>query len=181
MLLIQVLNRDFRRFPNAVSDYAIGKTARLFRAYVVTGSLAAPLLAALFWGSAVPVYPAAISGYLLLMLAGRICLGRFPNSPRGSGRTLSGTIHHAATLLAFAAAYMTIAEAEPVVTASAAAPLPAVLTLMKHAISIVFIGVVLTMTEPLRRYFGLTERLFLAATAIWFLQAALSFVAVVPG
>ena len=175
LMLFQAINRDFRWRPAAVSSYGIGPTARMFSASVVVGSLAAPLLAALFWVSRAPVYPAAISLYLVAMMVGRIGVGLFPNSPHGSPRTLSGTIHHGATLLAFTAAWMTIAEAEPVLTASAAAPLPGILTLMKHAISLGFIGVVLAMTEPLHRYFGLAERLFLYATALWFLLAALSF------
>ena len=45
LLSFQVLNRDYGVFTHAVSDYGVGKTAGLFRAYVTIASLAVPLLA----------------------------------------------------------------------------------------------------------------------------------------
>ena len=91
-----------------------------------------------------------------------------------SPRTVSGTIHHAATLLAFTCAYMTVAEATPLLAATVGEPLTGLLSALKHVISLTFVAVVLTITPPLRRYFGLVERIFLYATALWFLTATLT-------
>ena len=174
LISFQFLNRDYRWFAHAVSDYGVGKTAGLFRVYVLSGSLAAPLLAWQFWHASAPSYPAIIPVYLLLVMLGRLALGLFPNDLRGTPRTKSGQIHHAATLLAFACAYMTVAEATPLLTASVTDALSTALLLLKHLISAGFIAVVITISPPLRRFFGLAERLFLYSTALWFLTASLT-------
>ena len=174
LLSFQFLNRDYRWFSHAISDYGIGKTARLFKVYVLTGSVAAPLLAWQFWQASAPDYPAVISIYLLLIMLGRLALGLYPNDLHGLPRTRAGQIHHAATLLAFACAYMTVAEATPLLAASVTDALSPALTLLKHIISAGFIAVVVTISPPLRRFFGVAERLFLYATAIWFLTASLT-------
>ena len=174
LLSFQVLNRDYRWFSHAISDYGVGKTARLFKVYMLTGSLAAPLLAWQFWQASAPSYPAVIPIYLLLVMLGRMALGLYPNDLQGTARTKAGKIHHAATLLAFACAYMTVAEASPLLTASVSGALYTALTLLKHLISAGFIAVVITISPPLRPFFGLAERLFLYATAVWFLTASLT-------
>lgn len=176
MLLIsfQFLNRDEGIFTHAVSNYGLGRSARWFRAYVIAGSLAAPVLAWQFWGARDPTYPPIIPLYLLLVMLGRLALGLCPNDLRGAPRTVSGTVHHAATLLAFTCAYMTVAEATPLLAATVGEPLTGLLSALKHVISLTFVAVVLTITPPLRRYFGLVERIFLYATALWFLTATLT-------
>jgi hypothetical protein len=45
LVAFQVMNRDYGPFSHAVSDYGIGRTARLFKLYVFAGTVAAPLLA----------------------------------------------------------------------------------------------------------------------------------------
>ena len=62
MLSFQVLNRDYGLFAHAVSDYGVGRTAGLFRAYVTGGSLAAPFFAFFFLQAQNPVYPPANPG-----------------------------------------------------------------------------------------------------------------------
>lgn len=174
LVAFQFLNRDYGLFSHAISDFGIGKTAGLFKLYVLSGSIAAPLLAWQFWSAAQPGYPASIPAYLVLVTAGRLALGLFPNDPRGTPRTTSGQIHHAATLLAFVCAYMAVAEATPLLAASVTGPLSTALISLKHLISLGFIAVMLCMSPPLRRLFGLAERLFLYATAAWFLMASLT-------
>ena len=173
LLSFQVLNRDYGLFTHAVSDYGVGRTAGLFRFYVTLGSIAAPMLAWLFWQSRDPVYPAAIPAYLTLMMLGRMAVGLFPNDLHGAPRTTSGNIHHAATLVAFTSAYLTIADATPLLVATS--PNGEVLLWVKHSFSAGFFAVVLTISPPLRRWFGLAERLFLYSCATWFLFVSLSF------
>lgn len=173
LLSFQVLNRDYGVFTHAVSDYGVGKTAGLFRAYVTIASLAVPLLAWLFWQSRMPVYPAAIPVYLLLMTLAQIAVGLYPNDLRGQPHTRVGQIHHAATLVAFTCAYLTIADATPLLVATSR--LGEILLGVKHLFSAGFFAVVLTISPPLRPWFGMAERLFLYSCATWFLFVSLSF------
>lgn len=173
LLAFQVLNRDYGVFAHAVSDYGVGKTAGLFRAYVLVASTATPLLAYLFWRSQDPAYPPAIPVYLLLMMAAQVVLGLYPNDLRGTTRTRAGQIHHAATLIAFTCAYLTIVDATPLLVATS--PLGQVLSWIKHCFSLGFFAVVVTISPPLRRWFGLAERVFLYSCATWFLCVSLSF------
>ncbi|MBC7735986.1 MAG: DUF998 domain-containing protein [Candidatus Saccharibacteria bacterium] len=173
LLSFQVLNRDYGLYAHAVSDYGVGKTAGLFRAYVIVGSLSAPLLAVLFWQSRDPVYPAAIPVYLGLLMMAQIVLGLYPNDLRGTPRTRAGKVHHVATLVAFTCAYLTIADATPLLVATSL--MGEVLNWVKHCFSLGFFAVMLTISPPLRRWFGLAERLFLYSCAVWFLCVSLSF------
>jgi hypothetical protein len=174
LLSFQWLARDYGLFTHAVSDYGVGRTARAFRFYMLAGSLAAPLLALQFWLAANPAYPPGIPVYLLLVMVSRMALGLFPNDLRGTPRTRSGHIHHLATLVGFTCAYMTTAEATPLLAATVDGWLSDALLWSKHLISLGFIAVIATISAPLRRYFGLAERLYLYATALWFLTASLT-------
>ena len=174
LISFQFLNRDYPFFSHAISDYGVGKTAGLFKIYVLAGSIAAPVLAWQFWSAKAPAYPATISIYLLLVMIGRVGIGLFPNDLRGTPRTRAGHIHHAATLLAFACAYMAVVEATPLLSASVTGPLSTILVLLRHLISASFIAVVIVISAPLRRFFGLVERLFLYSTALWCLTASLT-------
>ena len=174
LIAFQFLNRGYGWFTHSVSDYGSGKTAHLFKIYVITGSIAAPLLAWQFWVARNPGYPPMIPVYLLLVMVGRLGIGLYPNDLRGAPRSTSGQIHHAATLLASTCAYMTVAEATPLLAATVSGPLSAALTGLKHLISVDFVAVVLTISPPLRRFFGLAERVFLYACAVWCLLASLT-------
>ena len=68
---------------------------------------------------------------------------------------------------------MTVAEATPLLVATVSDTMTLVLSGLKHLISVTFIAVVLTITPPLRQFFGLMERVFLYSTALWFLTASL--------
>ena len=100
-------------------------------------------------------------------------LGLYPNDLRGTPRTHAGKVHHAATLVAYTCAYLTIADATPLLVATS--PMCEVLTWVKHCFSLGFFAVMLTISPPLRRWFGLAERLFLYSCAVWFLCVSLSF------
>jgi hypothetical protein len=173
MMALQVWNRELGLFVHPISDYGLGKSAALFRIYVTAGSVAAPLLAYLFWQSKAPVYPAAIPVYLGLMMVARVLLGLYPNDPRDLPRTRAGRIHHAATLVAFTTAYLTIVEATPLLVATSR--LGEVLLWVKHFFSLGFFAVVLTIAPHWRQWFGLAERMFLYSCALWFLCVCLSF------
>ena len=174
LLSFQLLNRDYGQFAHAVSDYGVGKTARLFKVYVISGSTAAPLLAWQFWAAGPPGYPATISIYLVLVMLGRLAIGLFPNDLRGTPRTRAGRLHRAATLLAFTCAFMTVTEATPLLATNVHDTASTVLVVLKHLISAGFIAVIITISAHMRRFFGLAERMFLYATALWCLVASLT-------
>ena len=174
LVSFQILNRDYSLLPQAVSSYGLGKTAGLFRAYLLAGSIAAPLLAVQFWMARDPAYPWVISVYLGLVALGRIGIAIYPNHPSGAPEGFARQMHHASTLLAFACAYMAVVEATPLLSRGLEHGLPEALEWLRHVISAGFIAVVLTISSPLRRYFGLAERVFLYATALWFLTASLT-------
>ncbi len=174
LLSFQLLNRDFALLPQAVSSYGLGKTAGWFKIYLLAGSIAAPLLAWQFWQATAPAYPKMIPVYLLLVALGRMGVAIYPNYPRGDPEGFARQMHHAATLLAFTCAYMAVIEATPRLSQGLEHGLPEVVEWLRHLISAGFIAVVLTISPPLRRFFGLSERLFLYAVALWCLAASLS-------
>ena len=174
LLAFLVPHRGLPVLARPLSDYGIGRTAGLFRLYVVTGSLAAPLLAWQVWSASAPAYPVVIPVYLLMVAVGRLGIGIFPNDAQGVPRTLRGTIHRTATLLAFACTLLAVVEATPILAATLQGPLQTVLIVLKHLVSAGFVAVMVSVSTPLRRVFGITERVFLVAAALWFLTASLA-------
>ncbi len=173
LFAFQFLNRDYGVFTHPVSTYGIGKTARAFKLYMLVGSIAAPLLAWQIWSATDPTYPVASPLYLLVVMAARLVLAFFPNDARGAPRSLSGQIHHLATVVAFTCAFMTTTEVTPLLAATVGGVPAEALLWSKHLISLGFVAVVVTIAQPMRRYFGLAERLYLYATGLWFLTASL--------
>jgi hypothetical membrane protein len=174
LVVFQLMHRDMGLIRHAISAYGRGPSARLFKTYLISGSIAALLLAWQFHMAQAPAYPAMIPLYLSLVALGRVLIGLYPNDPRGEPRTRAGHIHHFATLLAFTCAFMAVVEATPLLMARATGVWPGVLGTLKHLISAGFFAVAVTISPPLRRFFGLSERLYLYAVALWCLTASLS-------
>lgn len=174
LLAFQVLNRDQPAFAKPVSEYALGRTARLFRIYLIAGCIAPPILAWQVHVSGDPDFPVMVTVYLALVALGRLGIAIWLNDPHGTRRTRRGNLHRAATLLAFTAAYMAVVEATPHLVALHEGWRSAGDEVLKLVISAAFLAVVLTTSPGLRPWFGLAERAFLYATALWFLLATLT-------
>ena len=174
LLSFQVLNRDQPAFAKPVSDYGLGRTARLFRVYLIAGCIAPPILAWQVLVSGDPDFPVSVTIYLSLVALGRLGIAIWPNEKRGLRRTGKGQMHRAATLLAFAAAYMAVVEATPPLVALHEGARSVGDEVLKQVISVSFLSVVLTISSTLRPWFGLAERAFLYSTALWFLLATLT-------
>lgn len=174
LISFQVLNRDKPAFALPISDYGLGRTARLFRIYLIAGCLAPPLLAWQVHVSGDPDFPVSVTVYLGLVALGRLGIAVWKNDPHGAPHTSLGNLHRAATLLAFTAAYMTVVEATPQLVALHAGARSIADEVLKHLISLGFLAVVVTTSPTLRPWFGLAERVFLSATALWFLLATLT-------
>lgn len=174
LLSFQILNRDMPVFARPVSEYGLGRTARLFRVYLIAGCIAPPILAWQIHASGDPDFPVLLPVYLVLVALGRLGIAIWRSDPHGAAPTRSGNIHHVATLLAFTSAFMVVIEATPQLFALHEGARSMADHVLKYVISGSFLAVVLTISSPMRRWFGLAERVFLWSTAIWFLLATLT-------
>lgn len=174
LLSFQVLNRDQPAFARPISDYGLGRTARLFRVYLIAGCIAPPILAWQVNVSGDPDFPVSVTVYLALVALGRLGIAVWRNDPHGTARSRRGNLHRAATLLAFTSAYMAVVEATPHLVALHEGARSAADEVLKQVISVAFLAVVLTTSPALRPWFGLAERAFLYATVLWFLLATLT-------
>lgn len=174
LLSFQVLNRDMPVFARPISDYGLGRTARLFRVYLVAGCAAPPILAWQVHASGEPGFSPAIPVYLGLTALGRLGIALWQSDAQGAPHSRRGNLHRGATLLAFACAYMAVVEATPQLVALHEGLRSMADQVLKQVISASFLGVVLTFAGQLRPFFGLAERAFLWSTALWFLLATLT-------
>ena len=174
LLSFQVLNRDQPAFARPISDYGLGRTARLFQIYLVVGCIAPPALAWQVHASGDPDFPVLIPVYLGLVALGRLGIAVWHNDPHDEPHSRRGNLHRAATLLAFACAYMTVVEVTPELVALHEGARSVADDVLKHVISVSFLVVVVTIASPFRPWFGLAERAFLYSTALWFLLASLT-------
>ncbi len=174
LLSFQVLNRDQPAFARPISDYGLGRTARLFQIYLVVGCIAPPILAWQVHASGDPDFPVLIPVYLGLVALGRLGIAVWHNDPHDEPHSRRGNLHRAATLLAFACAYMTVVEVTPELVALHEGARSVADDGLKHVISVSFLVVVVTIASPFRPWFGLAERAFLYSTALWFLLASLT-------
>ena len=174
LLAFQVLNRDQPPFSKPVSEYGLGRTARIFKLYLIAGCIAPPILAWQVHASGDPDFPVSATVYLVLAALGRLGIAVWKNDPHGAPHTQRGNLHRAATLLAFTCAYMAVVEATPHLVALHEGARSVADEVMKQVISLGFLAVVLTTSPTLRPWFGLAERAFLYSTALWFLLATLT-------
>lgn len=174
LLSFQVLNPDQPAFARPISDYGLGRTARLFRVYLVAGCIAPPILAWQVHVSGDPDVPLSVTVYLVLVALGRLGIAVWQSDPQDAPHSRHGNLHRAATLLAFTAAYMAVVEATPALVELHAGVRSVADEVLKQVISVSFLAVVLTIASTLRPWFGLAERAFLWSTALWFLLATLT-------
>ncbi|WP_333818169.1 DUF998 domain-containing protein [Tabrizicola sp.] len=174
LLSFQVLNRDLPAFARPISDYGLGRTARLFRVYLIVGCIAPPILAWQVHASGDPDFSVSIPVYLGLVALGRLGIAAWRSDPRDTPRSRHGNLHRAATLLAFTSAYMAVVEATPQLVALHEGWRSIADEILKQVISISFLAVILTISSTFRPWFGLAERIFLWSTALWFLLASLT-------
>ena len=90
LLSFQILNRDRPMFALPVSDYGLGRTAGLFRVYLIAGCIAPPILAWQVLASGDPDFPATIPIYLGLVALGRLGIAVWKNDPHGAPHTRHG-------------------------------------------------------------------------------------------
>ncbi len=158
---------------HAVSDYGVGPSRRAFSTYAWLGSAGGVALGAALWAGGQPPVPGWLLGVLAAMVAARAGLTLFPTDLEGRGLTRVGLLHYAFAILNFAAAYVFLRNGTPHL---AGAPgwepaRPALEGLAGFALP-ALVANCATMAPPLRRVFGLFERLFLGTVLAWFTVAS---------
>lgn len=173
--LLHARSTGYNPIRHAVSDYAVGPTARLFATALTTSSAAVLALGfALILGVGSPPLPTRTVLFLLIIPLTRIGMTLFPTTLEGQHLTRTSLAHYAFAIAAFTLTYLAISETTPVLLASDPAPwLHTTLTAAALTVAPSLALVVITMLRPLRRIFGLFERIFLLTTNVWFLAAAL--------
>jgi hypothetical membrane protein len=171
---LHVLPTGYSPVSHAVSDYGVGRYRSLFTVGLYVSSVGVLALAfAQLKGVGSPPLPTRDIAYLLLIPLARIGMMLFPTSLEGQRITRTGLLHYACAVAAFTLTYLAISGMTPALRALdltewARAPLGWTAWLVVPALALV----VVTMLRPLRKVFGLFERVFLLTTNVWFALAA---------
>lgn len=153
---------------NAVSDYGVGPTARLFTVGGLINTMAGLALAAALVTSGTYGVTAEPVWLLLLVAVARIGVAVLPTDLPGASTTTTGRLHLLAAIVQFAALYTALANGTRHVLGLSRWTWPTavggpLLTLVTIGLVGVCAGLVL---RPARRFFGLAERLFLYGSAV---------------
>lgn len=168
-------NKEYNMKDHALSDYAIGSTAKLFNFYVLIGNAAAVFLsiAFLILQASQPYY-LRVAILLLAMVACRALLGVFKTDIEGQKRSISGMLHYLFAIGNFAFAYMAIDAADSnILNRSDIANGTNVVAIIFVVLTTTLVLVCITMFKPFRKFFGIIERLYILLTAFWFFGASL--------
>ncbi len=164
---LHVRHREFSVLRNTVSDYATGPV----RPYTVMGALSllayALTLFVLVREQARPSWALAVLG---IGLVGSLAIVFVPTDLTGTARTPRGIAHWALAVVNFAALFVFMTNIE----APGFAAQPAALVAATWVVRVTFYAFLVTLVVPgLRRaVMGLTERLYLTATPVWFIVLA---------
>ncbi len=169
---LHLKNRTLSIATSAVSEYAIGQSARLFTIYGIIGSLGAIALAVATYlrGD----FPARVPLYLALLVLIRFGVLVFRTDKGGKADTAEGRIHLLFAIATFALTYMALAAAGPDAERLAPSALAQCLQVLSWIAAASLAAVVVTLAPPLRNFFGLAERAFLSSSLIWFLLFAIA-------
>lgn len=162
--LLHVRYPKFSVLTNTVSDYGTGKSRRL---YSVTGGLSLLAYIALFAYLLFSGYQPAWLAYILgITMVGSIALLAFPTDLTGEKMTRTGRIHWLLAIINFTTLFVFMTNA----SIPNVAMQPSALEIMTNIVRVSFYTFLATLILPKLRlkYVGLTERIFLTATPLWF-------------
>lgn len=160
---------------HAVSDYGVGRYAGLFSAGLYASSIGVLALAfALMRGIGAPPLAVRDLVYLLLIPLARTGMALKATNLEGERLDRSGMLHYLFAVAAFTFTYLAISGTTSFLRASDPTVwLRSPLGWIGWVIAPELALVVITMFRPLRRVFGLAERLFLLTSNLWFILVAL--------
>jgi hypothetical protein len=172
LVRVHTLPTGYSPVSNAVSDYGVGPVARYYRWQTAALAYAALLLAAALARTVQPV-PQLLVFLLMTFAAARLLIPSFPTDLDRSRPTATGRIHLLLAGVAFASiAWCAAALPDRVHWANLHG------TLVVLGWLVVATALACGLTVLVRRaapFFGLVERLFYAATILWFLVVSLHF------
>ena len=174
LAVLHALPTGYSPVHHAVSDYGVGRYRPLFTVALYVSSVGVLTLAlALLRGVGSPPLATKDLVYLLLIPIARIGMTLFPTNLEGERTSRTGLVHYAFAITAFTFTYLAISEMTPALRALdpsewARTPLGSTEWIVGPALALV----VITMLRPLRKIFGLFERVFLISTNLWFALAA---------
>jgi hypothetical protein len=175
LAVLHALPTGYSPIRHAVSDYGVGRYRSLFTVALYVSSIGVLALAfALISGVGTPPLSTRNLTYLLLIPLARIGMTLFPTSLEDQRISRTGLLHYVFAVAAFTLTYLAISGMTPALRALdpsgwANAALGWTAWIVAPALALV----VVTMLRPLRRIFGLFERIFLLTTNVWFAVAAL--------
>jgi hypothetical protein len=112
--------------------------------------------------------------FLGLVAVTRIAMSLFPTDIEGQRLTRTGILHYVFAIFTFAFVSIAISNFSPILqTLHPWQQVQELLRWLDARVLPALILVVVTMLRPLRRVFGLFERLFLLTTNIWFILVSL--------
>lgn len=167
LTLLYSLHRRSTYSPisHAVSDYGVGADHNRFQLYVVIGTAASGLTGVALLHD--PAFPDRAGWYLIAAALMRIGLVAFPTDLEGEVRTGSGLIHYLFAIGLFALLYMAISLLGAHSVGAFGFWTAGFLRGLGWTVAGSLAGVVICMSPPLRKVFGLFERVFLVATTLW--------------
>jgi hypothetical protein len=157
---------QYNPINHAISDYGVGPTKSLFTLYLQLNNVGTLAFAvALIAGFGTPNIPLRTIVFLFLLILCRIAIAFLPTDLEGAPLTRIGFFHYVFAVLVFGLLYTTIAGLTRMFGTN-------ILTIFSIITTYSLTAVVLTMWKPLRKIFGLFERIFIGATILWFLAAS---------
>ncbi|MCW2525331.1 MAG: hypothetical protein JWM76_191 [Pseudonocardiales bacterium] len=175
LAVLHALPTGYSPVRHAVSDYGVGRYRGLFTVALGVSSIAVLTLAfALIRGFGTPPLPTRDLGYLLLIPLARIAMTLFPTDLEGRRVSRTGLLHYGFAIAAFTLTYLAISGLTPALRATdLSAWTRGPLGWTEWTVGPALALLVATMLRPLRRIFGLFERIFLLTSNLWFALAAL--------
>jgi len=172
--VLHVLPTGYDPVRHAVSDYGVGRYRSLFTVALYVSSVGVFALAfALIKGVGSPPLATRELWYLLLIPLARVGMSLYPTNLEGQRISRTGLLHYVFAILAFTFTYLAISGMTPALrNLDPDGWVHDALGWTAWIVGPALALVVLTMVGPLRRMFGLFERIFLGSTNLWFALAA---------
>ena len=167
-IFLHIKNPKYSLLSNAVSDYAIGETSRIFIFYAISSIVAYLLLGVGLLQNEVIFRSLKTLVLCFAVAVLRLGLMLFKTDIEGTKLTRKGFIHYFFAILSFAAVYMFInSSADELMAHQQFQQLQTVVSAYTNIFTIVLVLVCVTMIPKLRKYFGIFERIFLLMGLVW--------------
>lgn len=174
---LHLVPSPYRPITHAVSDYAVGPTKRLAALASWVTTIGWFTLALAVWTRLGDwAYRPVATGMLIALGLLSITVVFVPTDLEGERRTLRGTLHYLVAIASFALAYSLTGNASRYATAAGWGLAPALDTLHWIALAGLIALCAALVIKPLRRVFGLCERVFLLAIVLFYVAFSLGIV-----